>query len=45
MADVYKTHDKELDQLRGKVDQLNEQMSAYLATIQDNADRYRQCLS
>jgi len=45
MVDIYKTNDKELNDLEKRVDYLNSQMNDYLSKIQSDSVRYRQCTS
>lgn len=45
MTDLYRTNDKELNDLQNRLDGLHAQMAEYLSNIQLNADRYRQCTS
>lgn len=45
MVDIYKTNDKELSDLEKRADLLNGQMNDYLAKIQSDSVRYRQCTS
>lgn len=45
MVDIYKSNDKELNDLEKRVDYLNSQMNEYLSKIQSDSVRYRQCTS
>ena len=45
MVENYKTNDKDLEDLKDKVKELNDQMMEHFKVIQDNADRYRHCTS
>jgi len=45
MVDIYKTNDKELNDLEKRVEYLNSQMNDYLSKIQSDSVRYRQCTS
>lgn len=45
MVDIYKSNDKELNDLEKRVEYLNSQMNEYLSKIQLDSVRYRQCTS
>ena len=45
MVNLYASNDEELTDLQNKVNRLNGEIESYIGTIQDHADRYRQCTS
>lgn len=45
MADIYRTNDKDLNDLEQRINDLNSQMNGYLSKIQSDSVRYRQCTS
>jgi hypothetical protein len=45
MADIYKSNDRELEELQTKLASLNDHVANHLSAIQKRADGYRQCTS
>lgn len=45
MGETYLVNDRELRELQSRVDDLNNEISGHLATIQEKSEYYRQCTS
>lgn len=43
MDDIYKSNEKEIQNLEAELNDLTGKITFYLQTIQTNAERYRQC--
>lgn len=43
MTNEFESYEKQLQQLTSRIDELNKNMTAYLAAIQQKASEYRSC--